>query len=278
MWLLRDLAALVGIVLSFWPLMILVIANGRRAMLGKKISPRAFDCVMQLLPMAEARLRFALHRQAYRALGWDPRAIRLDDILPITNWSDVAERFEAYRVSMMDLHAAAAFFLDEHRRLHRIRARVDANAVRAAHASTDALRAAQHELVGVAAISSRKSCVALMLSSAPGLDPGSRPSKHARGLTTARGPPTHHSLLATRSYLSAPARLRSRPHVARTSRLNRQTETPEGQAFRGCCKPDCAPDQLKPIHRPPAAVATQLRIDSTAISRATRPPAVASSR
>ena len=69
MWLLRDLPALIGIVLSFWPLMILVISTGRRAMLGKKISPRAFDCVMQLLPMAEARLRFALHRQAYRALG-----------------------------------------------------------------------------------------------------------------------------------------------------------------------------------------------------------------
>ena len=75
LWLLRDLAALVGIVLSFWPLMIMVIASGRRAMLGKQISPRAFDCVMQLLPMAEARLRFALHRQAYRALGWDPREI-----------------------------------------------------------------------------------------------------------------------------------------------------------------------------------------------------------
>ncbi len=35
-------------------------------------------------------------------------------------------------------------------------------------------------------------------------------------------------------------------------------------------------DQLKPIQRPPAAVATQERIDITAIKRATRPPGVAS--
>ena len=190
MWLLRDLPALIGIVLSFWPLMIMVIANGRRAMLGNKISPRAFDCVMQLLPMAEARLRFALHRQAYRALGWDPRAIRLDDILPITNWSDVAERFEAYRLSMMDLHAAAAFFTNEHRRLHRIRMRVDANTSRAAHARA-AHCAARRESTGVAAAAERPStCRA----------EAQRRRKHARGLTTARGPPKPYCLLSTPYY------------------------------------------------------------------------------
>ena len=40
----------------------------------------------------------------------------------------------------------------------------------------------------------------------------------------------------------------------------------------------CPSDQAKPIQRPPAAVATQLRIDITAIIRAMRPPAVASER
>ncbi len=57
----------------------------------------------------------------------------------------------------------------------------------AAHASTDAaLRAAaQHELVGAATYSSRKSPLALMLSS----DRGERPSKHERVLAYARGPP-----------------------------------------------------------------------------------------
>ena len=54
-----------------------------------------------------------------------------------------------------------------------------------AHGSTDALRAAHHEPVGVAALSSQHSKVALMLSRPQ----SGRPSKHERGLTTARGPP-----------------------------------------------------------------------------------------
>ena len=193
LWLLRDLPALIGIVLSFWPLMIMVIANGRRAMLGKKISPRADECVMQMLPIAEARLHYALCRQAWRALGWNVRDVQLEILPPIKNWSDLGARFEAYTADMMDLHAAAARFTEGLRRIYRIRTRVDANSVRAAHASTDALRAAQHELAGVAAFSSRNSRVALMLSSAR----SARPSKHERGLTTARGPPRPYCLLPT---------------------------------------------------------------------------------
>jgi len=38
--LLRDLPALIGLAWRFWPLMIMVISTGRRAMLGCKISPR----------------------------------------------------------------------------------------------------------------------------------------------------------------------------------------------------------------------------------------------
>jgi hypothetical protein len=206
LWLLRDLPALIGIVLSFWPLMIMVISNGRRAMLGKKISPRAFDCVMQMLPIAEAKLRFALHRQAYRALGWNPRAIALDQIVPVTGWSDFCERFEAYRLAMMDLHAAATFFTNEHRRRHRIRTRVDANAVRASHASTDALRAAHHEAVGVAASSSGASQIALALSSAR----SARPSKGERVLANARGPPSISRLPTAYCLRSASFRERTR--------------------------------------------------------------------
>ena len=212
MWLLRDLAALVGIVLSFWPLMIMVIANGRRAMSGRKISPRADECVMHMLPIAEAQLHYALCRQAWRALGWNVRDVQLEILPPIKNWSDLGARFEAYTADMMDLHAAAVRFTEGLRRIYGIRMRVDANAVRVAHASTDALRAAQHEAVGAAAISSRNARVALMLSSAPGLDPGSRPSKHARGLTTARGPPRPYCLLPT-PYCLAGARQRDRPRL-----------------------------------------------------------------
>ena len=193
MWLLRDLPALAGIVLSFWPLMIMVISDGRRAMRGEKMRPGVYQRLMQMLPVAEAMLRFALHRQAYRVLGWNPRVLRIERPEPVTSWSDFAQRFEAYRVSMMDLHAVAAFFTNEHRRRHRIRTRADANAVRAAHASTDALRAAQHELAGAAATSCQSALIALMLSSAR----SARPSKHERGLTSARGPPRPYCLLPT---------------------------------------------------------------------------------
>ncbi len=63
-----------------------------------------------------------------------------------------------------------------------------------------------------------------------------------------------------------------------TQAATRPTKAPEGHTFRGSCNSCCRPDQLKPIHRPPAAVAIQLRMERTAISRATRPPAVASWR
>ena len=80
--------------------------------------------------------------------------------------------------------------------------------VRVARASTDAAQsaAAQHELVGAARSSSHRSRVALMLSSAQ----SARPSKHERGLTSARGPPPFpKSRHPPHAYLSAPVRLRS---------------------------------------------------------------------
>jgi hypothetical protein len=83
---------------------------------------------MHQLPIFEAHLRFALHRQAYSALSWDPRDIRLDQADPIARWSEVTNWLEAYRLSMMELHASAAFALNENSRRHRIRTRVDANA------------------------------------------------------------------------------------------------------------------------------------------------------
>jgi len=95
LWLLRDLSALIGIAWSFWPWMIMVISSGRKAASGRSISPRIYDRLMQMLPIAEAKLRFALHRQACRALGWNPRAIALDTLDPITSWADFGPRFEA---------------------------------------------------------------------------------------------------------------------------------------------------------------------------------------
>jgi hypothetical protein len=183
LWLLRDVPALLGVMLSFWPLMIIVIANGRKAMLGRKIPQRVYDCIMQMLPIAEARLRYALARQAARALGWDPRRVQLETIPMPESWEATPERLEAYRLAMMDIAAAAQTFTDLIRQHYRIRTRVDANAT---HASTDAARraVAQQERVGVA--SSRAGVSqAFILSSAR----SARPSKDERVLANARGPP-----------------------------------------------------------------------------------------
>jgi len=138
LWLLRDLPALIDIAWSFWPLIIMVISSGRRAMSGKQISPRVDDCIMHMLPIAEARLHYALCRQAWRALGWNVREVQLEILSPITNGSDVARRFAFYRAQMMDLRAAATDFIEGLRQTYRIRTRVDANTVHVAHGSTDA--------------------------------------------------------------------------------------------------------------------------------------------
>ena len=74
-WLLRDVPAFLGVMISFWPLMILVIRNGFAAMRGKKISKSVFDQLPIFLAHAESRLDFALWREAYRRLGWNPRLI-----------------------------------------------------------------------------------------------------------------------------------------------------------------------------------------------------------
>jgi hypothetical protein len=207
LWLLRDLPALIGIAWSFWPLMIMVISSARRAMLGKKISPRIYECIMHMLPIAEAHLHYALCRQAWRALGWNVREGRLETFPPITDWSQLAKRFDFYRTQMMDLRAAATDFTEGLREAYRIRTSVDANAVRAPHGSTHAFGAGRHESVSVAKLSRRDSRIALMVSSAR----NARPSNHAGVLTYARGPPQLPTNREPhRSCLSAIARLRMR--------------------------------------------------------------------
>ncbi len=54
LWLLRDVPALLGVMFSFWPLMILVIHSGFAAMRGKKVPKSVFDAIPILLAHAEA--------------------------------------------------------------------------------------------------------------------------------------------------------------------------------------------------------------------------------
>ena len=144
LWLLRDLPALIGIAWRFWPLMIMVISSGCRAIHGKPIDRSMYEAVMHMLPIAEAKLHDALCRQAWRALGWNVREVRLEILPPITNWSDVAKRFEVYRAQMMDLREASSRLTCGLRDIYRIHTRIDANAVAAAHGSTGARSAATH--------------------------------------------------------------------------------------------------------------------------------------
>ena len=204
-WLLRDLPALAGMFACFWLFVIPLITEGFRLIRGGKPDQRKADALAQPLLAAEATLAYALWREAYRRLGYNPRDVKLELAdLPANNLAVMA-RIRSYIDQVQNLSRAAAHYTDV------LRQRWGAS-VRMAHASTDAAQraAAQHELVGVAASSSRTSQVALMLSS----DRRERPSKHERGLTKARGPPQRPSLFAIR-HSPRKRQLPGSPHHAR---------------------------------------------------------------
>ena len=119
-WLLRDIPAFLGVMISFWPLMILVIRNGFAAMRGKKISRSVFDQLPILLAHAEARLDFALWREAYRRLGWNPRLVTFQ-LFPLPEtWDETATRFENYRRANMNLEACARLYAEDLRQRYGI--------------------------------------------------------------------------------------------------------------------------------------------------------------
>ncbi len=147
-WLLRDLPAFLGVMLSFWPLVILLISSERRVMRGKAIRRSVFETIALLLAHAEARLTFALTRQAYRRLGWNPRLVRFNLIPATYNLRDVQERYANYTNAFGDMNAVVEAYIEDIRQRYRI-----AERDLVAHGSTDARqsRAAHHELVGARA-------------------------------------------------------------------------------------------------------------------------------
>ena len=179
LWLLRDVPALIGLALSFWPLMILVISNGHRAMRGKTIAAHVYETLMRLLPLAEACLHHALCRQAYRALGWNPRLARLQVLPPLGSWDEFGPRFETYRADMMDLAATAQRFTDSVRRHLARRARVDANTSRPVPA-----RAVYRRDTPTATTTQTCTSLAALIPRRP-----KAVSKDEGGLANARGPP-----------------------------------------------------------------------------------------
>ncbi len=128
LWLLRDVPALLGVMISFWPLMILVIRNGFAVMRGRHVSMTIFDQIPILLAHAEARLDFALWREAYRRLGWNHRRVRFSVFTPPLGWPETEQRFESYRRANMNLEACARAYVEELRQRYRISQRDAANA------------------------------------------------------------------------------------------------------------------------------------------------------
>jgi len=77
-WLLRDLPALAGMFVCFWLFVIPLITEGFRIIRGGKPSQAKFDRLADPLLAAEATLAYALCREAYRRLGYNPKLVRLD--------------------------------------------------------------------------------------------------------------------------------------------------------------------------------------------------------
>jgi hypothetical protein len=145
-WLLRDVPALLAVLASFWPLAIFMMTSGSKAMRPGTGGKPLRDHIALLLAFAEARLDFALWRQAYRRLGWDPRAIVLHTIAPPVLWSDKCERMRGYAQACRNMNHIVVAYVEDLRRRYGISDRELVS-----HDSTDVRlpRAAHHDLVGV---------------------------------------------------------------------------------------------------------------------------------
>jgi len=179
LWLLRDVPALMGLLASFWTLVIFAMTSARKAATAADANQSIRDRFALLLALAEARLDYALWRQAYRRIGWRPRGLTLGIFPPSTDWSYTQKRLRDFAHAFRNMKEIVDAYVDHIRKRFGISQRE-----LIAHGSTGARlrRVAHHELVCVAA-----SPFALILSSAR----SARPSKHERGHADARGPPLH---------------------------------------------------------------------------------------
>jgi hypothetical protein len=186
-WLLRDLPALSRLFACFWLFVIPLIKEGFRIIRGGKPDRAKFDRLGPLLVNAEAALAYALWREAYRRLGFNPRRVTLERAdLPADPVALMA-RVKSYLDQIQNLSRVSAYYTEQLRK----------QIGHAAHVSTDAAHGAavRHELVGVGASRSGASraggSLALILSSAQ----SARPSKGERVLANARGPPNPDGIL-----------------------------------------------------------------------------------
>ncbi len=111
MWLLRDIPALLCALIGFWPLMILVITNGFKAMGGKKVPRSAYEDFSILLAHAEVRLDFALWREVYGRLSWDHRVVEFTFAEASDDWEETGRRFQSYQRAFGNLEVCARAYV-----------------------------------------------------------------------------------------------------------------------------------------------------------------------
>ena len=69
---------------------------------------------------AQLKLNYALWRQAYRRLGWNPRAVVLDMIAPSTLWSDTQARIAHYTHAFANMNAVVDACIEDIRERYNI--------------------------------------------------------------------------------------------------------------------------------------------------------------
>ena len=181
LWLLRDFPALLGLLASFWTLVTFAMTRSVAPTRGGK----AFrDHFTLLLAPAEARLDYALWRQAYRRIGWHPRGVTLQILPPNTAWSDTRSRLLSYAHAFRNMSQIVDAYVAHLRERFGI-----AERDLVAHGSTDARqsRAAMSWYVSLRLRSSLSSTRRARPSKASRSDARAAP----RGYAHARGPPLY---------------------------------------------------------------------------------------
>ena len=112
LWLLRDVPALMGLLASFWTPVIFAMTSARKAATAADANQSIRDRFALLLALAEARLDYALWRQAYRRIGWRPRGLTLGIFPPSTDWSYTQKRLRDFAHAFRNMNAIVDSYVD----------------------------------------------------------------------------------------------------------------------------------------------------------------------
>jgi hypothetical protein len=98
--------------LSFWTLIICAMTSARKAATASQASRSIRDHFALLLALAEARLDYALWRQAYRRIGWHPRSVALEVFPPSIDWSCTQKRLRDFAHAFRNMNAIVDSYVD----------------------------------------------------------------------------------------------------------------------------------------------------------------------